>query len=176
VLSCLALMSFRKCPSINKVLLQLLLLLLYSSRCCTQHTIQELGSSSRHECSPTVKYLKHVYYYTIIRSLVYTARCVVTILDAETDEDFRGALPKGLYDLIGSGEAVTAVPNLEQLRRIDEGIRDLGYPHWPLTASRQDVQQYLDDVEAIVQQMPSVAAEHADDTWVFGDLTDYYMG
>jgi hypothetical protein len=38
------------------------------------------------------------------------------------------------------------------------------------------VQQYLDDVETIVQQIPYFAAEHADDTWVFGDLTDENPG
>jgi hypothetical protein len=77
---------------------------------------------------------------------------------------------------IGSGRIASIVPNLELIRRIYEGIRDLGYPHWPLTASRQAVQQYLNDVETIIQQVPFFAAEHADDTWVFGDLTDDYVG
>ena len=90
----------------------------------------------------------------------------MTNLDAETEEEFREAVPRGLYDLLGSGQIATIAPNLELLRRIDEGIRDLGYPQWPLTGSRQAVQQYLDDVEVIVQQMPPFAAEHANDTWV----------
>jgi hypothetical protein len=116
-------------------------------------------------------------FITVLLSLVNTARCVVTNLDAETEEDFmREDLLRGLFDLLYSGKVARASPNLELLRRIDEGIRDLGYPQWPLTASRQAVQQYLNDVEAIVQQMPPVAAEHADDTWVFGDLTDDYVG
>jgi hypothetical protein len=85
-------------------------------------------------------------------------------------------LHTGWHSLAFSGETATIAPNLELLRRLDEGIRDLGYPQWPLTASRQDVQQYLDDVETIVQQMPPFAAEHAVDTWVFGDLTDDYVG
>ena len=100
----------------------------------------------------------------------------MTNLDAETVEDIKEALPTGLYDLEDSGEFATQAPNLELFRRLDEGIRDLGYPQWPLKASRQAVQQYLDDVETIFQQMPPLAAEHAEDTWVFGDLTDDYMG
>jgi hypothetical protein len=101
----------------------------------------------------------------------------VTNLDAESDEDVREALPNGTwYDLIYSSEAARAAPNLELLRRMDEGIRDLGYPQWPLTANRKAVQQYLDDVETIVQQIPYFSNQHADDTWVFGDLTDDYVG
>jgi hypothetical protein len=60
----------------------------------------------------------------------------VTNLDAETEEDFREAVPRGLYDLIGSGRIASMAPNLELFRRIDEGIRDLGYPHWPLSSQQ----------------------------------------
>jgi hypothetical protein len=66
--------------------------------------------------------------------------------------------------------------NMEQLRHIDAGIRRLGYPQWPLTGSRQDVQDYLNDVAAILQQVPGYVEAMSDVTWTYGDLTDLYTG
>ncbi len=62
------------------------------------------------------------------------------------------------------------------MKRIDAGIRRLGYPQLPLTASRHDVQQYLDDVEIAFRQMPDYALMRKPNSWTFSDLVDYYTG
>jgi hypothetical protein len=67
-------------------------------------------------------------------------------------------------------------PEMEVIRHIDAGIRQMGYPQWPLTGSRQEVQDYLNDVAATLRQSPAYARRMSGVTWNFANLTDYYTG
>jgi hypothetical protein len=103
-----------------------------------------------------------------------------TYSDAENSyESMKAVMPtnaRAWIPLSDSAALVTLMP-LEPLRRVDSGIRRLGYPAFPLTgASRDDVQAYLDDVEVAVNQIPIFARTHAAHKWKYGQLTDYYLG
>jgi hypothetical protein len=68
--------------------------------------------------------------------------------------------------------------SVEAMRRIDDGIRSLGYPEWPLTGSKRDVQDYLAALDAAVQAMLKnhVADFLSQHNFHFADLIDFYTG
>jgi hypothetical protein len=101
------------------------------------------------------------------------------LLDATNGEDIdetldmRAAL--ALYD--SASFAMDFGADLDSLRKMYAGLKQLGYPKFPLEVSRQQVHNYLADVDELAKRMPVLTrlkAEHS--TWNFVDLEGYYLG